>query len=115
MSRTSAWSYTNVATIWPEGSGRDPVTREPVPVEPYTIACTFEAGGDLQANDNGQEFSPRYTVYHEDKRPIAVGARILIGASSTDAAPPAAAETVRRTGMWDMSFFGEEPDFVIWT
>ncbi|WP_106478110.1 hypothetical protein [Phytohalomonas tamaricis] len=114
MSKTANWSYQNVATIWPEGE-RDPVTRQPTWGEPFTIACTFEAGGDLQADDNGQQFSPRYTVYHEDQRTIAVGSRILIGVESADTTPPSSAESVRRTGMWDMSFFNEEPDFVLWT
>lgn len=115
MSVTANWSYTNVATLW-ANLGRDPETREPLWGEPYTIACTFATMGDTQTDDNGQEFVPQDTVWHEDQVEIKAGDRVVIGESVDDhASPPNRAKSIRKVGGWDMSFFGEEPDFVFYT
>lgn len=114
MSATARWSYTNDATIWRQGP-RDPVTREPTWGAPTTIKCTFETSGGVQTDDNGQEFVPADTVWHEDPTPISVGDRIVIGESLTDDEPPSRAKTIRKLGTWDMSFFGETPDHAIYT
>lgn len=114
MSATARWSYTNSATIWRQGP-RDPVTREPTWEAPIVIDCTFESDGKLQTTDNGEQFTPNHTVYHEDARKIGSGDRILVGEVSDAATPPENSEVIQRTGMFDMSFFGEDPDFVIYT
>lgn len=114
MSATANWSYTNVATIWPN-LGRDPETREPLWGEPRTIACTFATMGDTQTDDNGQEFVPQDTVWHEDQAEIKAGDRVVIGEELVGALPPARAKPIRKVGGWDMSFFGEEADFVFYT
>ena len=114
MSATSRWAYQNVATLWTEGP-RDPYTREPTWDGPHVIACTFETMGDTQTDDNGQEFVPQDTVWHESPMQINSGDRIVIGEELIDITPPARAKTIRKVGMWDMSFFGETPDYVLFT
>lgn len=114
MSRTANWSYTNVASIWSEGP-RDPYTREPTWTGPFIIACTFETMGDTQTDDNGQQFVPQDTVWHEDPMAIKAGDRIVIGEELADVTPPARAKSIRKVGGWDMSFFGESMDFVLFT
>lgn len=114
MSATARWTYTNVSTLWPN-LGRHPETREPVWGAPVVIACTFETMGDTQTDENGKEFVPQDTVWHEDKTPIKAGDRVVIGESLTDLLPPDRSKVLRKVGGWDMSFFGEEPDFVFYT
>ncbi|MCC4288514.1 hypothetical protein [Vreelandella aquamarina] len=115
MSATSRWVYTNQATLWLQTGKRDPYTREPLFSGPHVIACTFENMGDTQTDDNGQQFVPRDTVWHEDSLPIKSGDRIVIGDALDDAEPPATAKAIKKVGGWDMSFFGEAPDFVLYT
>lgn len=114
MSATSRWVYTNVSTVWQQGP-RDPYTREPTWAGPHVLACTFETMGDTQTDDNGVQFVPQDTVWHENPLVIKPGDRIVIGEELTDSVPPATAKTVRKSGEWDMSFFGESSDFVLYT
>lgn len=114
MSETANWAYTNVSTLW-RNLGRDPETREPTWGAPHVIACTFSTMGDTQTDDNGNEFVPQDTVWHEDKVQIGPGDRVVIGAVSDALTPPVNAKTIRKVGSWDMSFFDEEPDFVFFT
>lgn len=114
MSATSRWSYTNVATLWTEGP-RDPYTGVPGWSGPHHIACTFETMGETQTDDSGQQFVPQDTVWHENPMAIKAGDRIVIGESLDIPNPPANAKIVRKVGMWDMSFFGESPDYVLFT
>lgn len=79
------------------------------------IACTFATMGDTQTDDNGREFVPSDTVWHEDPTAIKAGDMIVIGAALTDTEPPAEAKEIRKVGGWDMSFFGESPDYVLFT
>lgn len=115
MSATARWSYTNQATLWLQTGKRDPYTRELLFDGPHVIACTFKNMGETQTDDSGQQFVPRDTVWHENPLAIQVGDRIVIGAAIEDAAPPASAKTIKKVGGWDMSPFGEEPDFVLFT
>ncbi len=71
--------------------------------------------GDTQTDENGQEFVPQDTVWHEDAIAIKSGDRIVIGEELADAEPPLIAKTIRKVGGWDMSFFSETPDFVLFT
>lgn len=115
MSHTARWTYTNQSTIWLQTGERDEYTREPIYDGPHVIACTFENMGDTQTDYNGQQFVPRDTVWHENPLTIKAGDRIVIGAALEDETPPATAKTIKKVGGWDMSFFGEEPDFVLFT
>lgn len=114
MSATASWVYTSVSTIWPN-LGRDPRTREPLWGEPFVIACTFKNMGGTQTDNNGEEFVPQDTIWHEDKVQIGPGDRVVIGAESDALTPPVNAKIIRKVGSWDMSFFDEEPDFVFFT
>lgn len=115
MSATARWTYTNQSTLWLQTGERDPYTREPIYDGPHVIACTFETMGDTQTDDNGQQFVPQDTVWHEDPLTIKAGDRIVIGQALEDETPPATAKTIKKVGGWDMSFFGEDPDFVLFT
>lgn len=111
MSTTANWSYTNVATVWPhldtvdEGSGwGDPVGEEYG--EPYAIQCTWVGGGDATINSKGVEFVPKMTYFHEDKR-VKFGDLIARGVTTdrTESDP------IQAHDEFDMSPFGEEPDY----
>lgn len=114
MSATSRWVYTNVATIW-RNEGRDPRTREPRWSPPVVIDCTFKTMGETQTDNDGNEFVPQDTVWHENPTPIVAGDRVLIGQAVQLETPPAEAKIIRKVGGFDMSFFDEDPDFVLFT
>lgn len=111
MSTTANWSYTNTAIVWPhldavdEGSGWGDATTDEYGA-PYAIKCTWVGGGDTVVNHKGVEFAPKMTYFHEDKR-VKAGDLIARGpyAHRIDADP------IQAHDEFDMSPFGEEPDF----
>ena len=115
MSTTANWSYTNIATVWPHttsaetGGGWGGGTSDEYGA-PYQIACTWVGGGDVAVktatNHNGIEFAPKMTYFHEDKR-VKFGDLIARGVTTdrTESDP------IQAHDEFDMSFFGEEPDF----
>ena len=111
MSTTANWSYTNVATVWPHttsaetGGGWGGGSSDEYGA-PYQIACTWVGGGDTTSNHKGEEFMPKMTYYHEDKR-VKFGDLIARGAT-TDRSQ---SDPIQLHDEYDMSFFGEEPDF----
>lgn len=112
MSNTANWSYTNEATIRPFIS-IDQMTGETLYGEEYTIACTWEAKHELvragggQSGAQGAEFVSRHMIYTEDKRPKYLDMIKFTGSAGW--------EQIRSVTNWDMSFFGEEPDFLLVT
>lgn len=106
MSDTANWSYTNTATIRPFVS-IDDWTGQATYGEEYTIACTWTAKSEQQRDARGAEFVSRHQVYTEDKRPKHLD---LIKMNGSDEW-----EEIRSVTNWDMSFFGEEPDFLLVT
>ncbi|WXL23917.1 hypothetical protein WG219_11175 [Ectopseudomonas mendocina] len=79
----------------------------------YEIACTWEAKNEMvretggQSGARGTEFVSRHMIYTEDKRPKY---RDLIQFDGSDGW-----EEIRSVTNWDMSFFNEEPDFLLVT
>lgn len=111
MSNTANWTYTNVAQVRPvigrsEYGGK---TYGPV----YTIACTWTADNSMQRGMGGQggaqgsEFIGRHTIYTEDARPQYGDELMFEGSNGW--------EEIRARTNWDMSFFGETPDYKLVT
>lgn len=112
LSQTANWSYTNIATVRPFLS-IDLMNQKAIYGEEYQIECTWAAkheqvrdmGG--QGGSQGAEFVSRHMIYTEDKRPKFLD---LIQFDGSDGW-----EEIRSVTNWDMSFFGEEPDFLLVT
>jgi hypothetical protein len=112
LSETAAWSYTNTATVRPFVK-IDLMTQKTTYGPEYEISCTWEAKNEMvrdaggQGGSKGAEFVSRHMVYTEDKRPKY---RDLIKFEGSDGW-----EEIRSVTNWDMSFFDEEPDFLLVT
>lgn len=112
MSATANWSYTNIATVKPFVS-IDMMSGQTIYGEPFEIACTWAAKNEMMRAEGGQsgaqgaEFISRHMIYTEDKRPKYLD---LIQFDGSDGW-----EEIRSVTNWDMSFFGEEPDFLLVT
>lgn len=111
MSSTASWTYTNVATVRPV-IGLDEYGG-PAFGEQYQIACTWTAESKLetglggQSGSRGQEFVSRHTIYTEDPRPQYGDELIFEGSDGW--------EKIRSRTNWDMSFFGQIPDYKLIT
>lgn len=105
MSTTANWSYTNTATVKPfqKQSEWGGVTYGPE----YTIACTWAAVSQQERDSNGAEFVSRFEIFTEDERPDVLDMIQLNGDTEW--------QEIRSRTWWDMSFFGEEPDYRIVT
>lgn len=112
MSTTANWSYANVAEIRTLIS-QDQLTGETIYSEPYEIACTWTAEATQERERGGQggaqgaEFIARHTIYTEDARPKYLDEIRFDGSDGW--------EQIRSVTNWDMSFFGEIPDFKLVT
>lgn len=112
MSQTANWSYTNVAQVRPRLS-LDQWTGEAVYGEPYEIACTWTADNSQERMAGGQggsqgiEFIAKHTIFTEDARPRELDQIMFDGSDGW--------EEIRARLAWDMSPFGEEPDFKLVT
>lgn len=108
MSDTSRWVYTNKATVWPLLQEQDGWSDSAaVYGEPYLIDCSWAGGGKKVADRQGNEFVPKITFWHEDKR-VKYGDWIARG-EQTDRL---LGDPIRSHVEYDMSFFGENPDYV---
>ena len=106
LSKTANWSYTNTATVRPFISV-DLMTQEAVYGEAYEIACTWTAKSEQARSSDGAEFVSKHHIYTEDKRPKYLDLIQLNGSTEW--------EEIRSVTGWDMSPFGEEPDFLLVT
>ncbi len=112
MSATANWSYTNVATVRPFLS-LDQWTGQAVYGEPYEIACTWTADNSQermaggQGGSQGAEFIAKHTIFTEDRRPKYLDLIIFDGSDGW--------EEIRAVMTWDMSPFGEIPDYKLVT
>lgn len=102
MSNTANWSYANQATVRPFVN-IDLMTGQSVYGEPFTIACTWIAEAQQMRDGNGAEFVSRYLIFTEDPRPKYLDMIQLRGHDEW--------QEVRAVTEWDMSFFGEIPDY----
>lgn len=107
MSATAAWSYTNTATVRPFESANG-MTGQIEWGPEYQIKCTWTAEAKVFSNPasrGGSEYVSNYIIWSEDPRPKH---RDLILLNS-----PVANEwqEIRDHVEWDMSPFGEIPDY----
>ncbi|MFV0411146.1 MAG: hypothetical protein ACK5LJ_16035 [Paracoccus sp. (in: a-proteobacteria)] len=105
MSSTANWSYANTATVKPY-LGQDEWGNASYGAE-YTIACTWAAKAEQQRDATGAEFVTQNQIYTEDARPKFLDLIKLNGSDRWD--------EIRNVTGWDMSFFGEIPDFLLVT
>lgn len=106
MSNTANWSYTNTAKVKPflsidQWSGAITYGTE------YDIACTWTAESKQVKDAEGREFMSTNIIFTEDSRPKYMDMIKLNGESDY--------KQVRAVTGWDMSFFGETPDFKLVT
>lgn len=106
MSETARWVYTNKAQVRPF-LGIDMRTGARQYGAAYEIACTWTAESEQQRADDGAEFVSRRTIFTEDPRPKFLDLVLVEGGSEW--------EEVRSKTDWDMSFFGENPDYKLVT
>lgn len=102
MSNTANWSYTNTAQVRPF-EGIDLMTGVTTYGDEYEIACTWTAEGNQERSNDGAEFVSRFTIYTEDSRPKYLDMIQLAGDDEW--------QEIRAHTWWDMSFFGELPDY----
>lgn len=113
MSNTANWSYTNTARVRPL-IGYNQETQAKQYGEEYEIACTWSAPKDIKqaaggmSGANGLENQFKFEIYTEDKRPQQ-NDLICINNGDNDWQ-----EILYRMD-WDMSFFGETPDYKLVT
>ncbi|MBL4278848.1 hypothetical protein H8F10_13075 [Vibrio fluvialis] len=106
MSNTANWSYTNTAIVRPLISF-DQWTQQSIYGDEYEIACTWEAKSEQMRDSNGAEFVTKNIIYTEDVRPKHLDLIKLNGKDNF--------EEIRDVTEWDMSFFGETPDYKVVT
>ncbi|HEM8137419.1 hypothetical protein AB6H27_13970 [Providencia huaxiensis] len=122
MSKTAEWVYTNVATVYPvtRGGGRfgDEITYG----TPYLIDCTFRGSNEVAKDDFGTEFVTKDLYNTEMKhkgQPVRHPVRgdYIAQEDTTAILDPrlANASQIVVVSKDDMSFFGEEYDYVIRT
>ncbi|MBN6364311.1 hypothetical protein JZL89_02905 [Providencia rettgeri] len=122
MSNTAEWVYTNVATVYPviRGGGKwdDTVTYG----TPYLIDCTFRSSNEVAKDDFGTEFVTKDLYNTEMKhkgQPVRYPVRgdYIAQEDTTAILDPrlANASQIVVVSKDDMSFFGEEYDYVIRT
>lgn len=104
MSATAAWSYTNTATVRPF-EGEDGMSGQVRWGPEYKIRCTWTAEAKTFKDRAGNEYVSNYIIWSEDPRPKH---RDLVLLNS-----PVANEwqEIRDHVEWDMSPFGETPDY----
>ncbi|MEY0066791.1 hypothetical protein AB7W80_00400 [Providencia rettgeri] len=122
MSTTANWSYTALATIYPviRGGGKwdDTITYG----TPYLIDCTFRGSNEVAKDDFGTEFVTKDLYNTEMKyqgQPVRHPVRgdYIAQEDTTAILDPrlANASQIVVVSKDDMSFFGEEYDYVIRT
>lgn len=109
MSNTSAWSYTNTATVW-KRSGIPAFGGGFQHMAPFTIACTWISTSRRAMDSGGVEFVATADFFHEDGR-VDYGDMIARGDQTEYAEPVDSAREIKAHTDWDMSFFGETPDY----
>lgn len=109
MSSVARWSYRNTATVYPF-IGQDDAGSGAQYGTPYTIACTWTAGGGEQRADaEGREYVCKSLIWCEDQRPKFRDQIEMPGSFGR--------ETIRAIKHYDMSALGEplSPDFELAT
>lgn len=106
MSKMSRWAYRNTATVKPRTGNVDKYGQaEYGPT--YEIACTWGANAKQLAALGGREYVIKNTIYTEDSRPKYLDMIQLNGSTEW--------EEIREVQQFDMSPFGETPDYFLIT
>jgi hypothetical protein len=117
MSNTANWSYTNVATVYPH-TGYDGENNVDTYGAPYLIKCTWkdEVPNALGSyiDSLGVERVRKTTFYTEDNR-IKQSDFIVKGDKTSLQLEASNAEKVEFVLEYDMSVFGEIPDYEVVT
>ena len=120
MSSLSGWTYVSTITVWRHLSSD--IYGAPTYDEPFTISGTWEEGGEIAVNNNGQEFRVNSKFYFEmeDDDPLLpkAGDYIAKGDKSATLDPVAVGgQKIQKFGGWDMAMFGDDelPDWVAMT
>ena len=102
---------TNTATIWTVNKND---FGEPTFGAPYTIAATWKDVGDLQTDDNGDQFVPNSTFYTMSllERGWYIGKGDLTGTASPITAK---AQKIRKVVEFDMSQFSKPTEYAVMT
>lgn len=106
MSATANWSYSNKATVKPFIS-IDSWNNTTVYGDEFTIKCTWTAESSQERDSDGAEFVSQHIIYTEDNRPKKLDLIQLNGHDDW--------EEIRAVTEWDMSPFGETPDYKVVT
>lgn len=109
MSETSDWIYTQKLLVKPY-LGRDSWGEEEAYGPEYEIRGTWTAEAEQQRDQTGAEFVSRHTVFTPDPRPKRLDLIKPVGSPTWTQW-----EEIRNQLEWDMSFFGETPDFKVVT
>ena len=102
MSEISRWVYTNTAAVKPFVS-IDSWTGQVTYGPEFEIACTWTAEATQQRDQVGSEFVSKYVFFTEDPRPKYLDMIKRNGHDDWD--------EIRAVTEWDMSPFGDTPDF----
>lgn len=110
MSKVARWSYTNTATVWKRGDS-NVFGGGSEWLEPFTIKCTWIAGGKVATDNGGIEFVATCQFFHEDAR-VEYGDMIAKGDMTASALPVEGAREIRGHTEWDMTPFKDPmPDY----
>lgn len=118
MSKTSRWSYTNVATVWPFVK-KDTLNGGAQYGEPFLIACSWidqSTAAELNAPGSsqvvGREIVGKVVYYHEDPRVKYLDRIVSHDRSALDWRTAKAQEIIDHLE-WDMSMLEnrDAPDY----
>lgn len=115
MSSIGRWSYKNVMTVRPWLAAANEFDGTPAQYgAPYQIACTWTAKREQMRDARGQEFTTTYQVWHEARSPEGLDVRVpqMLDLITLGAGDGPADQEVRDTTYWDMSPFGDVPDYM---
>lgn len=104
MSLIARWSYKNTATVKPY-LGEDLENGGTLYGDPFEIACTWAAESKQMRDAKGAEFVSNYVIWSEDARPKYRDMILLNTEQLTEW------QEIRSHMQWDMSPFGDVPDY----
>jgi hypothetical protein len=84
MNDSAALVMTDVATVWEIAATNE--FAQKTYADPYTIACNYMDGGELQVSEDGSKFVPKGTFRTFDARP-SLKSYIAFGDHLNSAAP----------------------------
>lgn len=98
------------------GGGTDDF-GQPIAAIKGVVDCELSKGGDLQRDQNGDQFVPMATIYPVSTTTVVVteGDRIAFGDTSAQASPPRNAQLVRKVEESDEDYFGWGKAVVVYT